>query len=369
MQSPQSANFPSFSVVMPCYNVAPFVGQAIRTVLDQQYDGDIQLVIVDDGSTDNTWETIQQIVTKEGAGKNILTIQHEQNKGVSVATDTGYQHATGEWIIKADSDDIQLPGRCAAYADIIKRHPDVCAIVLSCQRVTEDEKPLKKVPYCAKAYNDAKPEYILRTPEERFNSRMGIGQQPGFYDLGGTAAIRRDLYDKWGNLWPKNGAEYRFSDDVVWGMRYMLSGTVIGSKAIACLYRTRSSGNLEYRSQGLSYQNIKMEELLSAKSMMAKGEAYYQCRLACERALNTPGLSDWEPEQIHQYIDKLRRYELFFRRRSTWWHSSWFNRISWYIKHSKDLYPHHRGWCSCRLAPLWLTCFLRAMLLRWRSKR
>ena len=62
---------PSFSVAIPCYNVENYVTEAIKSVLQFQYDGDVQIVIVDDGSTDNTWACIQQIIQTEGKGKNI----------------------------------------------------------------------------------------------------------------------------------------------------------------------------------------------------------------------------------------------------------------------------------------------------------
>lgn len=362
----QGRPLPSISVVMPCYNVEKFVRQAIKSVFAQQYEGDIQFVIVDDGSTDGTWEQIQDVVAKEGREKNVVLVRHDENKGVAAATDTAYSYATGDWIVKADSDDVQLSGRCAAYADIAQRHPNACAIILSCQRMTEDELLLEKVPYCATTYDKAEDECVLTTPEERFCSRMGQGNIVGFYDLGCTVAIKRELYLKWGGLTERGADGVRFSDDVVWGARYMMSGEVVGSKTMACLYRSRTSGNLEYRLQGTGYDAMRQMELCTEKGMGAKAEAYRQACNCCEMALHNPALSDWSDEMILQYSHKLKGFSKYFYARSQWWKWSWSKRVIWLIKNGSQLHALHRKWCFRRLVPLWLVCWVRSYVLRRR---
>ncbi len=355
---------PSFSVAIPCYNVEAFVEEAIRSVLKFEYAGDVQIVIVDDGSTDNTWQCIQNIVQSEGKGKNICVVQHKTNKGVAAATDTAYFHSTNDWLVKADADDIQMSDRLKAYAEIIRKYPRVCAIELACQRITEDGKPYEIIPFAS--VNRDVTEYFQDTPEQRYHGRMGLDNEPNFCDFGGTVAFKRDLYLKWGNLVDDEDTSVRFADDTVWGTRYMLSGPVAGANVISCLYRTRSSGNLEYRGRGNSWADLMRQEIESAKSSAYKAEANKRAELCCLRAIQNPSLSDWKKEHILQYAHKHSQFSLYFSVRTKWWNWSWLKRVSWYICNRKKLLPVHRGWCFKRLIPLRLAAFARSVVLKCR---
>lgn len=98
---------PKVSVIMPVYNSERYLRQAIESVLSQTYQ-DFELIIVDDGSTDNS-----QAIIKEYAGKDkrIYYAFHEENRGVSAARNTALSMAQGEWIAIIDSDDAWHPER------------------------------------------------------------------------------------------------------------------------------------------------------------------------------------------------------------------------------------------------------------------
>lgn len=359
--TPQS--LPSFSIVMPCYNVEKFVEEALMSVFSQKYEGHIQYVIVDDGSTDNTWTIIQKTVKKAGANLDTKLLRHTKNKGVAAATDTCYQHATGDWIVKADSDDVQLETRCSDYARLIAKYPRVGVIILSCQRMMEDKTPLEHVPYCDCHYDTASEETYLHTPDERLRNITRQASAP-FYALGGTTAIHRSIYEKWGSLMADAQSDIRFSDDTVWGGRYILTAPIVGSRALACMYRTRTSGNLEYRSKGIRYSDFMGEELKATRNMKARAEGYALCCRAAQRALEHPELTDWTPEQIKTYLSQNRGEEIYFRARAEWWTWSWFKRLNWYRVHAHLLIPQHRTWCKLRLLPLRVVCLLK-VARRW----
>ena len=86
-----------FSVIIPTYNRASFITKAIDSVLRQSFN-DCEIIVVDDGSTDMTEQTLQQY------GKRI-TVVHQGNSGVSAARNRGIAHANGSWIAFLDSDD------------------------------------------------------------------------------------------------------------------------------------------------------------------------------------------------------------------------------------------------------------------------
>lgn len=89
------------SVIIPTYNRAHLVGRAIQSVLNQTYQ-DFELIIVDDGSTDNTDDIIKEFQKKD---KRIKYIRHEKNKGGSAARNSGIKVSRGEYIAFLDSDD------------------------------------------------------------------------------------------------------------------------------------------------------------------------------------------------------------------------------------------------------------------------
>jgi len=94
---------PTVSVIIPTYNRAHLVGRAIRSVLNQTYQ-DFEIIVVDDGSTDNTEE-----VVKGFNDDRIRYIRHDENRGGAAARNTGIKAAQGEYIAFLDSDDEWLP--------------------------------------------------------------------------------------------------------------------------------------------------------------------------------------------------------------------------------------------------------------------
>lgn len=90
-------NFPLISVVVPAFNAEEYIVQCIENLLHQTYKN-LEIIVVDDGSTDNTAQLTQQFST--------VKYIHKKNEGVSVARNTGIDAATGEYIHFMDADDL-----------------------------------------------------------------------------------------------------------------------------------------------------------------------------------------------------------------------------------------------------------------------
>jgi succinoglycan biosynthesis protein ExoO len=102
---------------MPCYNRADSVRRAVESVLAQTY-SDLELVVVDDASTDGTPEILSQIATKDARVRVVL---RDHNGGPGAARNTGISAAQGEWIAVIDSDDWYEPQRLQVLLDEAER--------------------------------------------------------------------------------------------------------------------------------------------------------------------------------------------------------------------------------------------------------
>src|SRR5437867_410613 len=93
---------PAVSVIMPCFNHARFLADAVDGVLRQTH-ADLELLITDDGSTDNSWEVMSRFAR---ADWRIKLIRHEKNEGLPKSRNDGLRMAKGDFIAFCDSDDV-----------------------------------------------------------------------------------------------------------------------------------------------------------------------------------------------------------------------------------------------------------------------
>lgn len=124
------------SVLIGTYNAAPYIAQTLDSVLAQTY-SPIEVIVVDDGSTDETWAVLQSY------GERIVAIR-QPNGGVAAARNTGLRHARGEFIALMDHDDLCMPERIAVQVALLRRCPEIglCGTEFS---GFDDKKPLAEV--------------------------------------------------------------------------------------------------------------------------------------------------------------------------------------------------------------------------------
>ena len=121
------AEKPTVSIIIPTYNRAHLIDRSIQSVLNQTYQ-DFELIVVDDGSTDNTEDIIRQFQEKD---KRIKYIKHDKNKGGSAARNTGIKNSRGEYIAFQDSDDEWFPEKLEKQIEIIECTDPKVGIVYS----------------------------------------------------------------------------------------------------------------------------------------------------------------------------------------------------------------------------------------------
>lgn len=93
------------SVVIPVYNVEPYISDCIRSVMDQTFLGSIECVIVDDCGTDNSILIAKKMIEEYCGSIVFRIVHHDRNRGLSAARNTGIKESTGDYIFFLDSDD------------------------------------------------------------------------------------------------------------------------------------------------------------------------------------------------------------------------------------------------------------------------
>jgi glycosyltransferase involved in cell wall biosynthesis len=108
---------PYFSVIIPVYNRYHCVRKAIDSVLSQTF-ADYELIVVDDGSTDDTPRVAEEYADR-------IRYLRRENRGVSAARNTGVTASTASWLAFLDSDDLWLPGKLERQARFIRENPGI----------------------------------------------------------------------------------------------------------------------------------------------------------------------------------------------------------------------------------------------------
>lgn len=138
------------SVVIPVYNVKPYLERCVNSVLRQTYK-DLEIILVDDGSTDGSGELCDEIATRT---PNLLVI-HQENQGISGARNAGLKLAKGYYVVFLDGDDEWLlnDGLSHLLLKAENRHPDI--IAFKCVHIwngklkeTTDDYDINKISEC-----------------------------------------------------------------------------------------------------------------------------------------------------------------------------------------------------------------------------
>ena len=133
---------PTVSIIIPTYNYAIFLPTTIQSCLDQTY-RPIEIIVVDDGSTDNTRKVIERF-------HDSIIYVFQENRGVSAARNRGLELATGNYIAFLDSDDYLTNGSIETRVKILEKYPDIGVVFGSTYSKTLGEEELRYKPKVTK---------------------------------------------------------------------------------------------------------------------------------------------------------------------------------------------------------------------------
>lgn len=97
--------YPKISIIIPVYNVEPYIADCLQSVMRQTYKGEMECIIVDDCGTDNSMGVVEQLIKEYHGSIEFKVLHHEHNRGLSAARNTGMDAACGDYIYFIDSDD------------------------------------------------------------------------------------------------------------------------------------------------------------------------------------------------------------------------------------------------------------------------
>lgn len=183
----------TISVIIPAYNSESTVIDSLKSVLLQSaIDKIVEIIVVDDGSTDNTVETIKNYMA-DTRSDNMIKIFTQKNNGAASARNLGMSRAVGNWIALLDSDDVWLPEKIECQLSLLEQFPDADFIgtgsnygtsIMFGKRVTDVTYKGDIKSFCLKYY-PVTPSVLLRTSIINeiggFDESMKYGEDGEFF--------------------------------------------------------------------------------------------------------------------------------------------------------------------------------------------
>ena len=114
---------PLVSVVIPAYNEASYITRTLSSIASQTYDN-IEVVIVDDGSTDNTFAIAKEFIADSDI-ERAQVLQNRTNMGATFSKNRGAVEAKGDYVVFHDADDVSTPERFSAQVSFLQSNPDI----------------------------------------------------------------------------------------------------------------------------------------------------------------------------------------------------------------------------------------------------
>lgn len=202
-------NKPLLSVVIANYNYGRFLEAAIQSVVSQNTDDQVEVIICDAASTDNSVEVIRKYADK------IAWWCSEKDKGQSDAFNKGFSHAKGRYGCWLNADDVLMPGAIKVIINYLTRHPE-CEWLAGSTVFTDSNLRVWKCSRCVRVW----PFLGRFAPAAPVNGPSSIFLLSNLFRMGGfdiNAHYTMDV-DLWRRFW-QWGIKLHFIDDYLWGFR------------------------------------------------------------------------------------------------------------------------------------------------------
>ena len=212
---------PFFSVIIPLYNKEQFITNTLKSVLNQTFT-DFEVIIVNDGSTDNSLEKIAEFTDHR------IQIYHQDNQGVSTARNKGIELAKAEYIAFLDADDIWKDNHLQSFFDVINKYPEAG---LYCNRY-EIKINRKKVLKTQFDFENEFEGYLTDFFKSSLINRVALTS---------AVCIPKHVYDKIGGF----NEKITLGEDLEYWIRIAVKYQVVIGKKVTVLYNyTKENKNI-----------------------------------------------------------------------------------------------------------------------------
>ena len=125
------------SIIITCYNLEKYIGRAINSCLNQTlHEDQYEIIVVDDCSTDNSWEVISQF------GGLVKAVRLDNNSGVSTASNQGIAASSGKYVVRVDGDDFINKNFLHTMLEVLKWNDDIGFVY--CDQIVVDKDMSRK---------------------------------------------------------------------------------------------------------------------------------------------------------------------------------------------------------------------------------
>lgn len=178
---------PKLSIIIPCYNYAFFLRSCLDSILEQDYHN-YELILVDDGSTDETWEVLQEYAAVHS---HVRVFKSPTNEGPFKASQRGWNEALGTYLHFFSADDLYHPGCLSKIMTLFHNHPKL-GLVCTDLNYFQNESGQTTTKNLLPEQNRS----VVFTPQEA----VSLFQKTDFWIPGLTCIMKADIVKKYGHF-------------------------------------------------------------------------------------------------------------------------------------------------------------------------
>lgn len=255
---------PLISILIPTYNVEAFVEQAIHSICNQTYTN-LEIIIVDDCSTDQTYPILKKLAEKDS---RIKLYRNTVNSKIATTLNTAFSYSSGEYIARMDGDDISVPNRIEQQLNFLLQHPEIDLLGLNYIVIDENNAEIKR-------------EAHISDPKKIIRAASYVSPIPHFW------LAKRVVYEKIGPYRIPGVEDYDF----------LLRGLDLGF----------SMSNIQ---EYLYLHRIRGGNTATTTGLRQKKAFQYVKKLQAERKLNNK--DSYTPENLENAIGSSEMEKKFF---------------------------------------------------------
>lgn len=170
---------PLISVLIPTYNVEKYIFEAITSILNQTYKN-LEVIVVDDGSTDRTYEILTAIAATDS---RIRVYRNKENKRIVDTLNTAYSYCTGDFIARMDGDDISTPNRLEEQLSFLLKNKDIALVGSNVKMIDEDGNTIHYSRYLTKFENIQLAKKYFSPVNHIWLAKREVYDKVGFYRI------------------------------------------------------------------------------------------------------------------------------------------------------------------------------------------